>query len=178
MSQLKYLMIHGFLLALLLNARGQPKDLSPDGSVQDQTPAQVIPDFSFIGPGKVPFTNKDLPRDKPLFFLFVDPDCEHCQQAMRAIGQHFSAFRKAAMYVVSLESREKISLFIDNYGRPLKGQKNVVLLQDNLNQFIVRFKPRRYPAMLLYSPEGKLLDYEDNAESVFRFFKPLGMSKG
>ena len=165
---MKYLMLPCFLVALFLNVEAQ----------QEQTPAQTIPDFSFRGPGKDPFTKKSLARDKPLFFIFVDPECEHCQRAMRTIGEHYASFRKSALYVVSLESREKIALFIDNYGRPLKGQKNVVLLQDQLNQFIGRFKPRRYPAMMLYSPEGKLLDYEDNAEAVFRFFKPLGTGKG
>jgi hypothetical protein len=104
----------------------------------------------------------------------VDPGCEHCQRAVHAIGEHFAAFRKAALYVISLETREKLSLFIDKYGGAMKGWKNVLLLRDNLNQFIVRFKPRRYPAMMLYSPKGQLIDYEDNPESVFRFVKALG----
>jgi len=160
MSKLKYFVVSCLLLSLLLKA-------------QAQVPAQTIPDFSFSGAGKNPFTNRDLARGKPLFFLFVDPDCEHCQRAVQAIGERYAAFRNAAMYVISLESREKLSLFIDKYGRALKGRKNVMLLQDNLSQFIVRFKPRRYPAMMLYSPQGKLIDYEDNAESVFRFVKPL-----
>ena len=161
MSKLKYLVIPCFLIAFILK-------------VQAQVPAQTIPDFSFSGPGKYPFTNKDLAQGKPLFFLFVDPGCEHCQRAVHAIGEHFAAFRNAALYVISLETREQLSLFMDKYGRAMKGWKNVLLLQDNLNQFIVRFKPRRYPAMLLYSPKGQLIDYEDNAESVFRFVKPLG----
>jgi len=141
---------------------------------QAQTPAQTIPAFSFSGAGKGPFTNKDLARDRPLFFLFVDPECEHCQHAVRIIGENYTAFRKAAMYVISLDSREKLGAFIDKYGGALKAQKNVLLLQDNLNQFIVRFKPRRYPAMMLYSSKGVLLDYEDNPEAVFRIVKALG----
>jgi peroxiredoxin len=161
MSKLKYLVIPCFLIAFAMK-------------VQAQAPAQTIPDFSFSGPGKKPFTNKDLAKGKPLFFLFVDPGCEHCQRAVHAIGEHFAAFRNAALYVISLETREQLSVFMDKYGRAMKGWKNVLLLQDNLNQFIVRFKPRRYPAMMLYSPKGQLIDYEDNPESVFRFVKPLG----
>ncbi|MDO6431943.1 thioredoxin family protein [Flavitalea sp. BT771] len=161
MSKLKYVVIACILIACMLQ-------------VQAQVPAQTIPDFSFSGPGKYPFTNKDLAQGKPLFFLFVDPGCDHCQRAVQAIGEHFAAFRNAALYVISLETREKLGLFMDKYARTMKGWKNVLLLQDNLNQFIVRFKPRRYPAMLLYSPKGQLIDYEDNAASVFRFVKPLG----
>jgi len=140
---------------------------------QAQTPAQNLPTFSFSGPGKDPFTNKDLPPARPLFFLFVDPDCEHCQRAVHTIGEHYAAFRNAAVYVISLDSREKLSSFMDKYGGALRRQKNVLLLQDKMNQFIVRFKPRRYPAMMLYSPKGQLIDYEDNPESVFRIIKAL-----
>jgi len=141
--------------------------------VKGQVPAQTMPVFNFLGPGKQTFTNKDLAQGRPLFFLFVDPDCDHCQRAVHTIGENYAAFRNAAMYVISLDSREKLSSFMDKYGGALKEQKNVLLLQDNLNQFIVRFKPRRYPAMMLYSPKGQLIDYEDNPESVFRIVNAL-----
>jgi len=154
------LIVAGLFLSLVL--RGQA-----------QVPAQSIPAFSFLGQGNKAFTNKDLAQGPPLFFLFVDPDCEHCQRAVHTIGEQYAAFRNAAMYVISLDSREKLSLFLDKYGGALKTQKNVLLLQDNLNQFIVRFKPRKYPAMMLYSPKGVLLDYEDNPESVFRIVNRL-----
>jgi hypothetical protein len=138
-----------------------------------QVPAQTLPEFNFLAAGKQAFTNKDLAKSRPLFFLFVDPDCEHCQRAIHTIGEQYAAFRKTAMYVISLDSREKLGTFMDKYGGALKDQKNVMLLQDNLNQFIVRFKPRRYPAMMLYSSNGQLLDYEDNPESVFRIVNRL-----
>ena len=142
-------------------------------SGQAQVPAQTLPAFSFLGPGKQAFTNKDLAQGRPLVFLFVDPDCDHCQRAVHTIGEQHAAFSKAVIYVISLDDREKLSSFMDKYGGALKGQKNVLLLQDNLNQFIVRFKPRRYPAMMLYSPKGQLIDYEDNPESVFRIVNRL-----
>jgi len=140
---------------------------------QAQVPAQTLPAFNFLGANNQAFTNKDLATGRPLFFLFVDPDCEHCQRAVHTIGEQYKAFRNAAVYVISLDTREKLGSFMDKYGGALKGQKNVLLLQDNLNQFIVRFKPRRYPAMMLYSPKGQLIDYEDNPESVFRIVKAL-----
>ena len=62
---------------------------------------------------------------------------------------------------------------METYGSKLKGQKNVTILQDKLQQFITKFNPVRYPSMFIYSPEKKLLDYEDNPELVFRLVNTI-----
>jgi len=133
-----------------------------------QTPAQQLPVFEFRRLNKISFTNKDLPRQRILLFIFVDTECDHCQRAVKNIDLQYKSFQKAAVYLISQDSTERIDRFMSAYGPTLKAQKNVFLLQDHLNQFIEKFKPRRYPAMFVYSSEKKLLDYEDNEESVFR----------
>ena len=138
-----------------------------------QTPAQVLPAFEFQRLNKTSFTNKDLPQQRILLFIFIDTECDHCQRAVNNIAQQYKSFQKAAVYLISLDSVEKINHFISTYGPKLKTQKNFLLLQDHLNQFIVKFEPRRYPAMFVYSPEGKLLDYQDNEESVFRLVNTI-----
>jgi peroxiredoxin len=142
-----------------------------------QVPAQAVPDFTFFRLDKTRFTNKDLPAGKMLFFMFFDSDCEHCQHAVQHLSQEFKDYEKAAVYLITLDSQEKINNFLNVYGPNLKGQKNVLLLQDALNQFIVRFLPRKYPSMFLYSPCKKLIDYEDNEESMFRFVKPINAAQ-
>lgn len=143
------------------------------GKIVSQLPAQILPDFEFSRLNKSPFTNNDLPKEKMLFFVFFDSDCEHCQRAIKNIDQQYGSFKKAAVYLISTDDHNKINRFISAYGEHLKNQKNVVLLRDNLNQFIAKFKPLKYPSMFLYSTQKKLVGYEDNEESVFRFFKPI-----
>lgn len=138
-----------------------------------QTPAQTIPDFQFFRLDQLSYTNKDLPQNKTLFFVFFDPGCEHCQRTMKYMNQRVSSFSKTYMCLISLAAPADINRFMDAYGPQIKTQKNVILLQDKLYQFIPRFKPRKYPSLFLYSAQKKLLDYEDNEESAFRLINRI-----
>ena len=141
--------------------------------VAAQIPAATMPEFTFYRFNQTAFTNKDLPPGKMIFIVFFDPDCDHCQRAIATIGQQYQSFKKAAIYLVSMFDQNKMNHFMDTYGKALKGQKNVVLLQDKLGQFINKFKPRKYPSMFLYSPEKKLLVYEAAPETVPKFIQTI-----
>ena len=141
-----------------------------------QIPAQILPEFEFSRLDQSNFTNKDLPLSKILFFIFFDSDCEHCQRAIKNINQDYKSFQKTAIYLISMDDKDKVTHFITTYASRLKAQKNIILLQDRKNQFITRFKPKRYPAMFLYSAEKKLIDYQDNEESVFRLVNTVKKS--
>jgi peroxiredoxin len=138
-----------------------------------QPPAQAIPEFKFFRFNDASFTDKDLPPGKMIFFLFFDSDCDHCQNAVKNIGNDYQSFKKIPIFLISIDDQNKINHFMETYGVKLKGQKNVTILQDKLQQFISKFHPRRYPSMFLYSSEKKLIDYEDNPESVFRFVNTI-----
>lgn len=146
--------------------------------MQDQTPAKAIPDFKFSRLDQTPFSKKDLAQGKLLFFFFFDSGCEHCQQTMRNIDRNYRSFQKTENYLISTDDHDKVKSFLATWSQHLKDQTNVVLLLDNLNQFIPKFKPVRYPAMYLYSPDGKLIDYEDNEETVFRIVNAIEKMSG
>jgi len=143
------------------------------GNIYAQIPAQTLPDFTFSRLDRSPFTNRDLPPGKMFFFIFFDSDCDHCQRAVKNIDQQYKSFQNIAICLISVDDHDKINRFVNTYAQHLKNQKNVVLLQDNLNQFIARFKPYKYPAMFLYSADKKLIDYEDNEGTVFRIVNAI-----
>jgi len=149
--------------------------ISFSGSAQiaGQPPAQTIPEFKFFRFNNASFTDKDLPPGKMVFFLFFDSDCDHCQNAVKNIGNQYESFKKIPIILISIDDQDKINHFMETYGSKLKGQKNVTILQDKLQQFISKFHPLRYPSMFLYSSEKKLIDYEDNPESVFRLVNTI-----
>jgi alkyl hydroperoxide reductase subunit AhpC len=141
--------------------------------IAGQPPAQTIPEFKFFRFNNSSFTDKDLPAGKMVFLLFFDSDCDHCQNAIKNIGNEYQSFKKIPVFLISIDDQNKINHFMDTYGSKLKGQKNVTILQDKLHQFISKFNPIRYPSLFLYSPEKKLVDYEDNPESVFRLVNSI-----
>ncbi|OCX54381.1 hypothetical protein BEL04_08995 [Mucilaginibacter sp. PPCGB 2223] len=138
-----------------------------------QQPAEAIPGFVFYHFNKKPFTDKDVQKGKKAFFVFFDSDCDHCQRAIATIGQHYQEFNHAMIYLVSLDSQDKMQYFMKTYGKELINRPNVMLLQDPRNDFLIKFRPRKYPSMFLYSETGTILIYEDNPENIFRIFKQL-----
>lgn len=141
--------------------------------VYAQIPAQTMPDFTFHRLDGGAFSNRELPSGKKTFFVFFDPDCNHCQRAVKNIDQQYRGFQNTLVCLVSAEDRDKMSHFMNTYAPHLKGQKQVLLLQDERSRFITLFKPYKYPAMFLYAPDRRLLDYEDNEETVFRIIHTI-----
>ena len=138
-----------------------------------QPPAETVPDFNFYKMDKTAFTNKNLEPGKLLFFVFFDSDCDHCQRAVLNINQYYAAFKKTDIYLISLDDQEKINRFMNRYGNNLKDKKNVTVLQDPQYEFMRKFRPRKYPALFLYSTDKKLLLYEDNEQNMFRFLQQI-----
>ena len=138
-----------------------------------QKPAEKIPAFTFFRQDKTAFINKDLASNKLLYSVFFDTDCDHCQHAVADINKHSNDFENASVYLLTLDNNEKIATFMNKYGNQLIGKSNVTILQDTLQEFIVKFKPEKYPAMFLYSPQRELIMYSDDEKQVAKFVKRI-----
>ena len=136
-----------------------------------QPAAKTVPAFRFTTHDHHIFANADLPKGQLLLFVFFDPDCEHCQHALRAMDQRPGAYQHAAVYLVSMSGWDKIDLFAATFAPKLAAQKNVTLLMDESGGEMMKFKPVRYPSLYLYQTDQSLLDYEDNENTLFRIEK-------
>lgn len=143
------------------------------GNGSAQVPAAKVPEFNFFKLNKSSFTNKDLEAGKMLFFIFFDADCDHCQHAIQYIDQHNQEFNKTAVYLITLDSQEKIAAFMGKYAKNLKNKKNVTILQDPKYDFMLKFKPRKYPSIFLYSAKKELIMYDDNEQNLSRFSQKI-----
>jgi peroxiredoxin len=132
-------------------------------------PAAIMPDFTFrTAPGKT-LTPADIPRDKPALIVFVDVDCDHCRQAVQEMNDSAALLSRVHLYIASLAAAPQLKAFAGKYGPRLKAE----WLSDPDARNMVRFNPVRYPAMFLYSPDKRLLDYEDNVETIFRIERSI-----
>ena len=138
-----------------------------------QGPAKKIPEFSFSRLNKTAFTNKDLAQNKLLLFVFFDVECEHCQHAIKFIAEHYNGFSNTAIYLLTIDSQEKIAVFLNKFGNNLSSKKNVTILQDVNQEFINKFKPRKYPSIFLYSMTKDLLMYDDEEEHLPLFVQKI-----
>ena len=78
---------------------------------------------------------------------------------------------------MSIDNKINIDKFMQKYGNNLYGSKNVTLLQDLRNEFILKFKPRKYPSMLLYSASQKLLLYDDEPGNIANFLQRINSNQ-
>ncbi|MEO6548605.1 MAG: thioredoxin family protein [Ferruginibacter sp.] len=138
-----------------------------------QVPAATLPEFKFARTNQSLFTNKDLPSGKKLFFIFFDPECDHCQRAITYLNKNIADFKKASIFLITIDIQEKTDRFFATYGSNIKQQKNITILRDFQNDFISKFKPRKYPAMFLYSAQKKLLLYDDEEKNIINFSTKL-----
>lgn len=147
-------------------------------TASSQVPAATIPEFTFLKSDKTAFTNKNLATGKPIFFIFFDVQCDHCQRAMSYLNQHHADYKKAAIYLVTVDNEQRVASFMSKYGTNLKAQKNITFLNDFQNSFIQKFKPKMYPSLFLYSAQKKLLLYDDEEKNMVNFSKRINEVAG
>ncbi len=138
-----------------------------------QVPAATIPAFSFSRVDNSPFTRENLVKNKPVFFVFFDTECDHCRHAILYLNQHHDKLANAAVYLLTLEKTERAKPFLSKYGANLLAKKNVTLLRDTRSEFIAKFKPRKYPSLFLFSSSQRLLRYDDDPLALPTFLHEI-----
>jgi hypothetical protein len=141
------------------------------GKMNAQTPAPTIPNFVFYSFDKTPFTNENLSVGKKILFIFFDVTCEHCQHTIKSLNDRIKDCKDISIYLLTLDAKPSVNTFLNTYGKNLINARNVTILQDTKNQFIMIFGPRKYPSVFLYSADRKLMLYDDEDQTLGRFFK-------
>lgn len=132
-------------------------------------PAANIPKFRFYRKNAQAFENKNLNKQQKLFFVFFDSDCDHCQHAIQYLNKNHKKLHNVYLYLITIDSSPKAESFLTKNGNNLISKQNVTLLFDLNDEFINKFKPRKYPSLFLYLPNGVLLLYDDDETKLNKF---------
>jgi peroxiredoxin len=138
-------------------------------------PPAVLPEFVFQGAGGRMVTAADMPKGKAVLIAFVDVECEHCQQVVRHMNDSVALFGRVKLYFVSMAPADRLAGFARKYGPRLTFAE---WLRDPDARYMVKFHPVRYPSLFLYSADKRLLDYEDNVETIFRIERTIRTLRG
>ena len=138
-----------------------------------QHPAETIPNFIFYNLDNTPFINRNLTVGKAILFVFFDVTCDHCQHTIISLNKRLKECKNTSIYLITLDNQVAINRFLNQYGKNLLTGKNITILQDLRNCFIKQFGPRKYPSVFLYSAERRLILYDDEDQSLDKFFRKL-----
>lgn len=137
---------------------------------QAPTPGTDLPKAQFYKmDGKV-FSTEMIPKDKKSLLMFFDATCDHCQKVAAAISKRSKELTGIQLYLLTQDEERSINYYMDNFAKPLKTMKNVMILQDKDHVFISLFHPKQYPSLYLYGKDKKLILYSSNEKDVDKFF--------
>lgn len=131
-----------------------------------QSPATLMPGFKFYTDNNAGFTKADIPSGRQSLIVFFDGTCGHCQTTMTQLSKRSKELAQVNIYLISLDEFRTINYFVDRYGKPFLGMKNVKLLQDKDRIFIPLFKPLKYPSIYLYSADKRLKIYSSDEHDI------------
>lgn len=136
--------------------------------------AQTIPWFSFKDLSGKTFTRDNLDLSKPVFIMFFDPYCEHCETQAKNIAQSASRFQNIQLVWVTIESDVKaVNTFRDtHFGR--SGLTKLYFLQDTEYKFERYFGYTEDAVNIyLYKPGVAKLKYFGSEQTAAELLKYL-----
>lgn len=116
---------------------------------------QSIPNFSFVTLQGAPYTQKDLPKNKPVVFVYFNSGCNYCQSEATKIHERLEDLKHTQLVFVSFEKTSIIEEFAKEYN--LLNQENVLFLEDKKGQFSQLFDVHTIPYIVVYNADKKLL---------------------
>lgn len=118
------------------------------------------------------FTDKDLKKNKPLFFILFSPDCEHCQKETEELISKIDSFKNIQIVMATFMTVDKIKPFYENY--KLDRFSNIVVGYDMQHMLSTYYRISYTPFLAFYDKKGNLIDGFQGAlplSKVLEYFK-------
>lgn len=146
----RILMVAVFTLTSIL-----PVKMQAQQNEKSEEAGLFMPDFSFVDINGKTITRQSLPESGPVIVLFFEPDCDHCQQQAKWIGESLDAFSGTTFLWVSWGEIEGIRDFQKEYF-PDTGKIKMFFTKDTKYQMDNYFGYSVSPTLFTYK---KLVGY-------------------
>ncbi len=114
-----------------------------------------IPEFNFLTLDSSNYSNLNLQSKKSTVFIYLNSECEYCQEEAQNISENLDKFGEVQLIFVSKEPIKNIQQFSEQYN--LNNQPNITFLYDNNSDFSRRFDATTIPYILIYDKNQKLI---------------------
>jgi thioredoxin-related protein len=118
------------------------------------------------------FTDKDLKKNTPLFFILFSPDCEHCKKETEELIDKIDSFKDIQIVMATFMPVDKMKEFYDNY--KLGRFPNIIVGYDTQHMLATYYRISYTPFLAFYDKKGKLIEGVQGAlplTKVLEYFK-------
>lgn len=102
------------------------------------------------------FTDKDLKKNTPLFFMLFSPDCEHCKKETEELIDKIDDFKNIQIVLATFQPVDKMKEFYNTY--KLDRFSNIVVGYDMQRVLATYYRISYTPFLAFYDKEGKLIE--------------------
>jgi len=127
----------------------------------DKTPLYFqfpdVPPFSITKtPDNTLFTKNDLKKRKATLIMLFSPDCDHCQQQVKALKENIDLLKQVQIVMVSFLNDDLIKKFyLEN---EMAAYSTITMGRDGKYFLGTFYKFTTFPSMYLYNKKGKFIE--------------------
>jgi thiol-disulfide isomerase/thioredoxin len=144
--------------------------------ISDPKPGSAIPAFRMSMSNGSSYSDKEIPKNKPLVLIYFAPDCEHCMKLMDELFKKIHQLDKATIVMVTFERTTDVAWFERKY-QTIK-YSNIKVGTEGTTYVLRKFyRLDKTPFTAVYDKKGKLaFSYKNETpvdEMLARFKKLL-----
>lgn len=109
-----------------------------------------------------------IPTGKPVVLILFNSTCEHCQYELSQINAEINSFNNIELVFLSSEPIPAIK----QSALPFEGNRNVNFVKINPEDVFDNFGTVRYPTILIYGTNGRLIKEfkgETKVEAILKY---------
>lgn len=118
------------------------------------------------------FTDKDLKKDVPLFFILFSPDCDHCQKETEELIDMIDSFKNIQIVMATTLHFDKMKWFYNHY--QLQRFSNITVGFDMQYILPTYYRISSMPFLAFYNKKGNLIEGIQGAlplKKVLEYFR-------